>query len=155
MLCEKVLGNIYTDNLPIENIDYVDIEWHETYKKLHKKTSRNGVEVAVRLDNEILLKGLKDGDVLWYEGNSAVVVNIPEFQVIIIDCDHHQIPKVCYEIGNRHASLFYGEGHHQFITPYTQPMAEMLEKIGAKIQVTTMKVDLNKSISSTVNSHTH
>ena len=51
MLVEKVIGNINDEQFKNSNIDYVDIEWHEAFKKLHKKTSKNGVDVGIKLDN--------------------------------------------------------------------------------------------------------
>ena len=42
MLVEKVLGNISDKQFKNKNIDYVDIEWHEAFKKLHKKISQTG-----------------------------------------------------------------------------------------------------------------
>ena len=42
MLVEKVIGNLNDDQFKNKNVDYVDIEWHEAFKKLHKKTSKNG-----------------------------------------------------------------------------------------------------------------
>ena len=54
MLVEKVIGNINDEQFKNRNIDYVDIEWHEAFKKLHKKTSQSGIEVGIKLDNDIL-----------------------------------------------------------------------------------------------------
>ena len=63
--------------------------------------------------------------------------------------------KVCYEIGNRHATLFAGNDHNEFITIYNEPMKEMLEKIGANVSVEEVQFDFDKSISSSINSHHH
>ena len=54
MLVEKVLGNISDKQFKNKNIDYVDIEWHEAFKKLHKKISQTGIEVGIMLDIDIL-----------------------------------------------------------------------------------------------------
>lgn len=64
--------------------------------------------------------------------------------------------KVCYEIGNRHAVLLWGEEEQTFLTPYTQPVLEMLEKIhGVKAEVKEQALDFDKRISASINSHTH
>jgi urease accessory protein len=85
--------------------------------------------------------------------------------VIVVDVPSDSlIPKVCYEIGNRHATLFYGDNERQFVTPYNQPMLDMLNKIhkhtdGECVRVTAVKklqkLNFDKAISSTVNNHTH
>ena len=156
MLVEKVLGNISDEQFKNKNIDYVDIEWHEAFKKLHRKTSQNGIEVGIKLDNDILTKGLRQGDVLAVNDDSIIAVNIPKDKALVVKVDdNHLIPKVCYEIGNRHATLFEGNNHNEFITVYSEPMKEMLEKIGANVTVEDVQFDFNKSISSSINAHHH
>ena len=136
MLVEKVIGNINDEQFKNSNIDYVDIEWHEAFKKLHRKTSQSGIEVGIKLDNDILTRGLRQGDVLAINEDNVIAVNIPKDKALVVKVDDtHLVPKVCYEIGNRHATLFEGSSHNEFITIYSEPMKEMLEKIGANATV--------------------
>ena len=156
MLVEKVIGNINDEQFKNSNIDYVDIEWHEAFKKLHRKTSQSGIEVGIKLDNDILTRGLRQGDVLAINEDNVIAVNIPKDKALVVKVDDtHLVPKVCYEIGNRHATLFEGNNHNEFITIYSEPMKEMLEKIGANVTVEEIQFDFNKSISSSINAHHH
>ena len=156
MLVEKVIGNINDEQFKNSNIDYVDIEWHEAFKKLHRKTSQSGIEVGIKLDNDILTRGLRQGDVLAIFEDNVIAVNIPKDKALVVKVDDtHLVPKVCYEIGNRHATLFEGSSHNEFITIYSEPMKEMLEKIGANATVEEIQFDFNKSISSSINAHHH
>ena len=156
MLVEKVIGNINDEQFKNSNIDYVDIEWHEAFKKLHRKTSQSGIEVGIKLDNDILTRGLRQGDVLAINEDNVIAVNIPKDKALVVKVDDtHLVPKVCYEIGNRHATLFEGSSHNEFITIYSEPMKEMLEKIGANATVEEIQFDFNKSISSSINEHHH
>ena len=156
MLIEKIIGNINDKQFEGKNIDYVDIQWHEAFKKLHKKTSQSGIEVGIKLDNDILTRGLRQGDVLAINEDSVIAVNIPKDKALVVKVnDSHLVSKVCYEIGNRHATLFEGDSHDEFITIYNEPMKEMLEKIGANVTVEDVQFDFNKSISSSINAHHH
>ena len=156
MLVEKVIGNINDEQFKNKNIDYIDIEWHEAFKKLHRKTSQSGIEVGIKLDNDILTRGLRQGDVLAINEDNVIAVNIPKDKALVVKVDDtHLVPKVCYEIGNRHATLFEGNNHNEFITIYSEPMKEMLEKIGANVSVEEVQFDFDKSISSSINSHHH
>ena len=156
MLVEKVIVNINDEQFKNSNIDYVDIEWHEAFKKLHRKTSQSGIEVGIKLDNDILTRGLRQGDVLAINEDNVIAVNIPKDKALVVKVDDtHLVPKVCYEIGNRHATLFEGSSHNEFITIYSEPMKEMLEKIGANVTVEEIQFDFNKSISSSINAHHH
>ena len=74
ILCETVLGNFSDEKFCGETykIDYVEIEWHEAYKRIHQKMTQSGREIGVRLGTEILTKGLRQGDVLWQDGNEVI-----------------------------------------------------------------------------------
>ena len=90
MLVEKVIGNINDDKFKNSKIDYVDIEWHEAFKKLHRKTSQNGIEVGIKLDNDILTKGLRQGDVLAINDESIIAVNIPKDKAWVVKVDDNK-----------------------------------------------------------------
>ena len=64
MLCEKILGKLKDFDLTGKTVEYVDVEWHEAFKKIHRKTTDNGREVGIRLDDSVLTRGLfqDDGD---------------------------------------------------------------------------------------------
>ena len=47
MLCEQVLGKLHDFDTTGKTIEYVDIEWHEAFKKIHKKTTDKGTEVGI------------------------------------------------------------------------------------------------------------
>lgn len=159
MISEKVLGNLKEEKFKKLKVDYVDFEWHETYKKLHRKVTHSGIEIGLRLDNDVLLHGIKQDDVLYVNDNTVIAANILPCEAIIVDIDGEHsfmIAKVCYEIGNKHASLFRGENDLQFITPYNEPTRVMLEKLhGVKVNVKEVKLDFMKSVSQAVHNHTH
>ncbi|MDR3248634.1 MAG: hypothetical protein LBT39_07595 [Treponema sp.] len=156
MLCEKILGPLSA--FPGKIVDYVPIEWHEIHKRLHKKTSRGGVEIAIRLGDEALSRGLRQDDVLGIEGDRAYAVNIPAFEVLVIRVDdQHQrmADRVCWEIGNKHAPLFWGESG-ELITPYDMPVATLLSRLhGVRVEKQKRKVDFEKSISASSGDHHH
>jgi urease accessory protein len=63
--------------------------------------------------------------------------------------------KVCYEIGNRHAPLFWGE-NGTYITIYDEPMMAMVSKIhGVRAEKKLMKLDFDKRISAAIHNHHH
>ncbi len=52
--------------------------------------------------------------------------------------------KVCYEIGNKHATLFRGEGDYQFITPLDLPIKALMEKLGVKLNAKQLNSTLRR-----------
>ena len=159
MLCEKILGRTDQMGLSGYQLDYVNIEWYEAFKKIHKKVTDKGEEVGIRLDDSVLTRGLYEGDILYLDKERALVVHTPKCMVIRVKVDEnhpHMAAKVCYEIGNRHAPLFYGEEENTFITPYNEPMYLMLEKLhGVTATKEIQRLDFDRRISAAVHNHHH
>lgn len=159
MICQEVLGNLKNRVANKKEVDYVDIEWHEAFKRIHKKYTYSGTELGIRLGNDILTKGLRNGDVLYEDNSRIIAVNVPKCNVIRIEIDEDHsfmLGKVCYEIGNKHATLFWGKNHLELITPYNEPLFKILNNLhGIEAEVEKIKVDFDKSISSSINNHTH
>lgn len=159
MVCEKIIGHLTEEEFLDREVDYVEIEWHEAFKKIHKKITLGGMEIGIRLDNEILTRGLREGDVLYRDEHYIVAVCMPECDAIVIriaDGHYDQAYKVCYEIGNKHAALFYGGSKHEFVTPYNAPTFELLQKMhGVSVKRAMIKLDFDRSIASAIHNHTH
>ncbi|MGN1185016.1 MAG: urease accessory protein UreE [Oliverpabstia sp.] len=158
MLCEQVLGKLEDLDVSGKTVEYVDIEWHEAFKRIHKKITDQGREVGIRMDDSILSRGLFQGDVIYQDEDVTVVVNTPPCEIIEITLapGHEKMAaKVCYEIGNRHAPLFWGE-KDTFITIYNEPMLVMLSKIhGVTAEKKIAKLDFDRRISASIHNHHH
>lgn len=158
MLCEKVLGKLGDFDIQNKQIERVEIEWHEAFKKIHKKVTDMGTEVGIRMDDSILSRGLYQDDVIYQDENRMIAVNTPPCEVIRVSLTegHEKMAaKVCYEIGNRHAPLFWGD-EDTFITIYNEPMMDMLKKIhGVQAEKELAKLDFDKRISASIHNHHH
>ncbi len=159
MICERILGQLQDFDRSGKEIEYVDIEWHETFKKIHKKVTDHGREIGIRMDDSVLKRGLLQDDVIYQDDTTLIAVNIPPCEVIRISAlpgHKNQIPKVCYEIGNRHAPLFFGESDDTFVTIYDEPMMQMLLGIhGVQAEKKTEKLNFDRKISASVHNHHH
>lgn len=104
MIIEHIIGNISDKNIDKYNIDYVNIEWYECQKKIHRLTSSKGRDVAISLDKETQTRGLDDGDILYIDDdNTAIIVDIlPAKAIIVKPKDVQEAIHCAYEIGNRH-----------------------------------------------------
>lgn len=159
MLCEKVLGNLSQGAYQGLRVDYVDIEWHEAFSRLHRKVSAEGEDVGIRMDHEVLKKGLQQDDVLYADEEKVIAVNIPECEAIraVVRQDHpRQIAKLCYEVGNTHTSMFRGEDDFTFYAPYHEALLDKVSQIhGVTAEKVMMKFDFSKALSSSINNHHH
>ena len=156
MLCEQVLGKLNEFDTTGKEIETVDIEWHEAFKKIHRKVTGQGREVGIRMDDSILTRGLFQDDVIYDADGVVIVLNTPPCEVIEVSLapGHEKyVAKVCYEIGNRHAPLFWGE-NDTFITIYNEPMLLMLQKLhGVTAEKELKKLDFDQRISASIHNH--
>ena len=159
MICEKILGMLDELDVAGKTVEYVEIEWHEAFKKIHKKTTDTGREVGIRMDDSVLTEGLYEGKVIYMDDGLVIAVHTPPCEVIRVTVkpDHRfMAAKVCYEIGNRHAPLFYGEDEYTFITPYNEPMLQMLSGLhGVEAEKEMRKLAFDRRVSASVHNHHH
>lgn len=154
MLIEKTIGNI--KDFPDKTIEYISIDWHECHKRILKKRLENGEDIGIRLSDQDAQIGLKEGDVLAVVDNCAIAVSVAPSEALIVDTlNVDLVPKVCYEIGNRHAPFFKGDSPTEFYTPYEMPIKVMLEKLGASVRVGMVKLTHDRAISAAINVHGH
>lgn len=159
MLCEQILGKLSDMDTTGKTIETVDIEWHEAFKKIHRKMTSGGKEIGIRLDDSVLSRGLRQDDVIYQDDSTVVAVNIPPCDAIRAKVreDHpRQIAKLCYEVGNTHTTMFRGEDDFTFYIPYHEPMMDKLSHIhGVSVEKVSIRFDFDQSLSSTINNHHH
>ncbi len=159
MKIEKILGKLNEKENINKTIDYATIEWYNSAKKIQRITTTEGCEIGITLDEHTAAHGLFQDDILAETDECIIAVDILPCEVLVISGDNAALlPKICYEIGNRHAPFFYADNHKDFITPYDKPIQVMLEKIGATVSVQTLKINLAHNISSSHgggHSHSH
>ena len=154
MICEKILGKLENIDLQGKKLEFVSVE------KIHRKVTDAGREVGIRLDDSVLKTGLLEGDVLYVDPELVIAVHTPPCEVVKAKVSPHHpemIPKVCYEIGNRHAPLFFGEDSSTFVTPYNEPMLRLLSSLhGVEARKTIESLNFKGQISSQIgHSHHH
>ena len=81
MICERILGKLEDMDLQGKKLEYVSVEWHEAFKKIHRKVTDAGREVGIRLDDSVLKTGLLEGDVLYVDPELVIAVHTPPCEV--------------------------------------------------------------------------
>src|SRR5258708_2986786 len=150
MLIQEKLGNIQSFAIRDRMIDPVGVEWHETGKRILRKTTRGGREVVLKFLRES--PALVEGDVLYEYGESLVVVDIIPCAVLVIRASSlYEIASVCYEIGNKHLPLYFEK--EELLAPYEAPLFRMLVAGGYDVRQEERK--LLYPLKTTVMAHAH
>ncbi|WP_221272393.1 urease accessory protein UreE [Helicobacter gastrofelis] len=153
MRAVAILGNLHT-KAPQGAVDFIDLEWFDSQKRMGRFKTRSGQEVVMKLETPPKM-GLADGDILFQDAQTTIAINILPTKVLCAYASNmHEVAQICYEVGNRHASLYYGEENLSFKTPYDKPMQVLFERLGVKHAVLKSKLDALQRISVNASPHT-
>ena len=127
LVVSEVIRNAKGEDLSSKEVDFFDIEWFESTRKLLRKVSHKGEEVGLRILKENLR--LKHHDVLWEDGNKILLVNVlPSDAVVVQPKTMREMGTICFEIGNQHIPIFIE--NDEIIIPYEDPIFNLLKKGG-------------------------
>lgn len=127
MIINETIGNISEYPLNGRSIDYLDLEWYESTKRIQRKKTRSGADVAIKFLREG--QRLREGDILFENSEKVIAVNILETEAIVMTPSSMlEMGTVCYEIGNKHIPLFIQDD--KVLLPFEMPMFRWLEVSG-------------------------
>lgn len=127
MIITTILGNVASVPTGLRRIDRLELEWFEPSKRILRKPTAGGQDVAVKLSKEG--ESLRDGDILWLDDDRAIVVEIlPTETIVVSPKSMLEMGTVCYEIGNKHLPIFIQDD--QVLIPFEPPLFRLLEATG-------------------------
>lgn len=123
MIIKQIIGNTATLSLEGLRLDRLELEWFETTKRIQRKKTTGGLELAIRFLQEG--QRLLQGDVLYQDEQKAVVVHVKPCEAIVVSPQSLlEMATICYEIGNKHLPLFIQDD--QVLIPYEEPLFRWL-----------------------------
>lgn len=129
LLVEKIVDKNTLDKSVNEHAkrDKVVLNWYEADRRVMRKTTQNGQDIAFRLLGEG--QRLCHGDVVYADDKTVIEIEIEPCAVIVISPQTlPDMARACYEIGNKHSPLFL-DGD-ELLMPYDKPMFEWLSVAG-------------------------
>ncbi|MGI9580414.1 urease accessory protein UreE [Chryseobacterium sp. RRHN12] len=149
MIINQIIGNL-AENPTGKTIDYLDLEWFETTKRIQRKKTRQGTDVAIRFLREG--QRLREGDILFEDSEKIIAVSVLETEAIVMSpASLLEMGTVCYEIGNKHIPLFIQ--NDKVLLPFEMPMFRWLEASGFNPEKQSVK--LLNLLKSNVEPHGH
>jgi urease accessory protein len=137
MVIKQKLENINSIQINNLTIDYLQIYWYETNKRiLHKKTNA-GIDVVMKFLNEN--QQLTNGDIVYKDDTTIVVIDVIDCEAIVIQPKTmYEMASICYEIGNKHLPLFFEKD--ALLIPFEQPIFKLLTAQGYDVKVEKRKL---------------
>lgn len=148
MLIQFKVGNLKSSGVNKEKIDWLELEWYETTKRILRKKTRTGKEVSLKFLNE--KPSLAEGDILYEDEKTIISVTILPCDALVIKPKNmFEMASACYEIGNKHLPLFYE--NDELLVPFEMPLFRLLEVQGYEVRQEERK--LLQSLKTTVSPH--
>lgn len=131
MLIQQKIGNLNSYTVNAKTIDWLALHWFETNKRIQRKTTNEGVEIALKFLQEN--PSLTQGDVLFEDETTIIALEVLPCECLVIAPKNmFEMASVCYEIGNKHLPLFYE--NDELLIPFEQPLYKLLTAQGYKVK---------------------
>ena len=82
MLVKEKLGNLSSFNKEARTIDIVQLEWHETMKRILHKKSIAGRDVSMKFLKEN--QRLAQDDIIYADDDLLIIIDIKPCEVIVL-----------------------------------------------------------------------
>lgn len=142
MIITEISGNLA--NLPgggsERTIDWVEFDNETRLKRVQRARANSGAEVALRFSGDFT--ELKDGDVLYDDGEKLFVAKIKPTDVLVITPESVQEAlRVAHTLGNRHLQAqFFGAdsqfGAEVMVVRYDHTVEHHLDHVGVAYERT-------------------
>ncbi|NLR61394.1 urease accessory protein UreE [Chitinophaga polysaccharea] len=127
MIVEKIAGNIASTVTGNRKVDLLQLEWYEMTKRIQRKHTQDGLEIAIKFLKEG--QRLQHGDILYMDDEKVVVVDIlPSDAIVVTPRSLLEMGSICYEIGNKHLPVFIQ--NDQVLIPFEEPIFRWLAASG-------------------------
>ena len=127
MLIQEKKGNIKSSVASNKKIDTVFFEWYETNKRIQRKVTKSGKDIALKFLNNN--PALTEGDILFEDENLIIIVEVMPCECLVITTKNmYEMASVCYEIGNKHLPLFFE--NNELLVPFEKPLFKLLTAFG-------------------------
>ncbi len=150
MVIEQIIGNLKDIEITNRKVELVQIEWFEANKRIQRRKTKEGTEVAIRFIKEG--QRLHQDDVIYMDENKIIAIDIlPCDAIEVTPHTMQEMGSVCYEIGNKHLPVFIQ--NDAVLIPYEEPIFKWLVATGYHTHKVHTK--LQNIVNASVQPHSH
>ena len=130
MIITKALGQLKDFNSSSKEIDWLELEWEELNKKILRKDTVSGREVAISLEES---GSLRYEDVLFEDEDTLIVIRTKLEKVYVITPKTMQeMGKMAFEIGNRHTPCIIED--EEILVRYDHTLEKLMDEVGVSYE---------------------
>lgn len=126
MVITKAIGRVNEKDTINKNIDWLELEWEELNKKIIRKNTVGGTEIAISLQNN---EHLHYGDILYEDDDTIIAVRTRLEDVFVVKPKSMQeMGKAAFEIGNRHTPCIIEDD--EILVRYDHTLEKLFDEVG-------------------------
>jgi urease accessory protein len=126
VIVTKAKGHLDDLTLPSKDIDWLELEWEELNKRILRKPTVSGVDVAIKLEEG---ESLHYGDVLHEDADTLIVIRTKRENAFVIrPKTMREMGEVAFKIGNRHTPCIIEDD--EILVRYDHTLEELLDEVG-------------------------
>lgn len=130
MKITEVVRNLDDSSSTKKEIDWLELEWEELNKRILRKKTEGGTEIALSLESS---GTLNYGDVLYEDDNTIIAIRTKlEDAYVIKPNNMTEMGKAAFEIGNRHTPCII-EGD-EILVRYDHTLETLLDDVGVNYE---------------------
>lgn len=130
LIITKIVGNLDDNDLSNKKIDWLELEWEELNKRILRKETESGTEVALSLDSS---GTLRYGDVLYEDEDTLIAIRTKLEKVYVIKPKTMQeMGKAAFEIGNRHTPCIIE--NDEILIRYDHTLEKLMDEVGVSYE---------------------
>lgn len=130
MIITKIVGHLDELESSNKNVDWLELEWEELNKRIMRKQTEGGTDVAMSFDSS---GTLKYGDVLYEDENTLIAVRtVLEKAYVIKPKSMREMGKMAFEIGNRHTMCIIEED--EILLRYDHTLERLMDEVGVSYE---------------------
>lgn len=130
MIITKIAGHIDDFKSSNKNIDWLELEWEDLNKRILRRETENGTDVAISLESN---NSLSYGDVLYEDEDTLIAIRTKLEQVYVIKPKTMQeMGKMAFEIGNRHTMCIIE--NDEILVRYDQTLEKLIDEVGVSYE---------------------
>lgn len=149
ILISKILSVNNPSLIENKQLDYFELEWYESTKRIIRKKTAAGIDVALK---RATTEALNQDDILFVDDKTAILVSILPCECIAISPKSMiEMGSICYDIGNKHIPIFLEDA--KVVIPYDKPTFEQFKKLGYELVVSHQK--LTNALRTNIPQHGH
>lgn len=130
LVITKIIGHLDDFQTTKKNIDWLELEWEELNKRILRKQTVKGKDIALSLESS---GTLKYGDVLYEDEDTLIVIRTEREKAYVIKPKTmKEMGRMAFEIGNRHTPCIIED--NEILVRYDHTLEKLMDEVGVSYE---------------------